>query len=141
MDKWWMTGDLGVMDQFGYLKLVDRSKDVIKSGGEWISSVDMENYPVGHPSVLEAAVVGIHHPKWEERPLALVVLRNEFKSREHEELRNELNLHLLQKFPKWQLPDKILFVDEIPRTSVGKIAKRVIRDQHKDEYLQLKTNN
>lgn len=135
-DKYWKTGDVGYIDELGYLKLVDRAKDLIKSGGEWISSVDMENYLMAHPYVLEAVVVGIPHPRWEERPLALVVLREEYRDKPAEEVERELKEHLSKKFAKWQLPDKILFVREIPKTSVGKFDKKVIREQYKDLYMR-----
>ena len=135
-DKYWKTGDVGYIDELGYLKLVDRTKDLIKSGGEWISSVDMENYLMTHPYVLEAAVVGIPHPRWEERPLALVVLREEYRDKPAEEVERELKEYLSKKFAKWQLPDKILFVREIPKTSVGKFDKKVIREQYKDLYMR-----
>ena len=111
---------------------MDRIKDVIKSGGEWISSVDMENEIMCHPGVLEAAVCGVPHPKWEERPLALVVLRDEFKGKVD---RDNIINHLSKKFAKWQLPDEVKFVDEIPKTSVGKFKKSAIREQYKDEYM------
>jgi fatty-acyl-CoA synthase len=122
---------VGTMDQDGYVKITDRVKDVIKSGGEWISSVDMENEIISHPAVLDAAVVGVAHPKWEERPLALVVLRQENRDQvDAEEIRN----HLAKKFAKWQLPDTVLFVETIPKTSVGKTNKKVIRAEHQDIY-------
>ncbi len=130
-DGYWRSGDVGTMDAEGYLKITDRVKDVIKSGGEWISSVDMENAVVGHPAVLEAAVVGVAHPKWQERPLALVKLREEAKGEVSAE---DIRSHLAGTFAKWQLPDEVLFVDEIPKTSVGKIDKKVIRAEHKDIY-------
>ena len=131
-DGYWRSGDVGTIDEEGYLKVTDRIKDVIKSGGEWISSVDMENEIVSHPSVLEAAVVGVPHPKWQERPLALVVLRPEHKATvAAEDIRN----HLSQKFAKWQLPEKVVFVDSIPKTSVGKINKKVIRQEYQTAYL------
>jgi fatty-acyl-CoA synthase len=129
-DGFFKSGDAGALDSEGYLKITDRIKDVIKSGGEWISSIDMENTLVSHPSVLEAAVVGIPHPKWDERPLALIVLREGFKSVSKDEIRG----HLTKIFAKWQLPDEILFIDAIPRTSVGKLNKRVIRMEYKDIY-------
>lgn len=130
-DGYWKSGDAGTMDPEGYLKITDRVKDIIKSGGEWISSVDMENAIVGHPAVLEAAVIGVSHPKWEERPLALVVPREEFKGKVTKE---DILEHLAKSFAKWQLPDEILFVSEISRTSVGKIDKKVLRDQYKSVY-------
>lgn len=135
-DKYWKTGDVGYIDELGYFKIVDRAKDVIKSGGEWISSIDMENWLMAHPYVLEATVVGIPHPRWEERPLALVVLREEYRSKPAEEVERELKEHLSKKFAKWQLPDKILFVKEIPKTSVGKFDKKVVREQYKDLYMR-----
>lgn len=130
-DGFWKSGDAGTIDSEGYLKITDRVKDLIKSGGEWISSVDMENEIIAHPSVLEAAVAGLQHPKWEERPVALVVLREEFKGKTKEA---DIRDHLAKKFAKWQLPESVLFVDEIPRTSVGKADKKVIRADYKDLY-------
>ena len=129
-DGYLKSGDAGSLNPEGYLKITDRIKDVIKSGGEWISSIDMENTLVSHPGVLEAAVVGIPHPKWDERPLALIILREGFKSVSKDELRD----HLSKTLAKWQLPDEILFVESIPRTSVGKLNKKVIRMEYKDIY-------
>jgi fatty-acyl-CoA synthase len=106
---------------------VDRSKDLIKSGGEWISSLDLENALMGHPAVKEAAVIGVPHPKWQERPLAVVVL-NEGTQADAEELREFLSA----KFAKWQLPDAFVFAKEIPRTSVGKFRKTALREQFVD---------
>ena len=126
-DGWLRTGDMAHIDEHGYIKLVDRSKDLIKSGGEWISSVDLENALMGHPSVKEAAVIGVAHPKWQERPLAVVVL-NEGKKVRAEELRE----FLATKFAKWQLPDAFVFAKEIPRTSVGKFLKTALREQFVD---------
>jgi fatty-acyl-CoA synthase len=125
------TGDAGCLDSEGYLKITDRIKDVIKSGGEWISSIDMENSLMSQPSILEAAVIGVFHPKWDERPLALVVLREEHKFTPKEEIQD----HLTKSFAKWQIPEDILFVDQIPRTSVGKIDKKLIRKEYEDFYL------
>ena len=130
-DGYWCSGDVGTIDSEAYLKITDRVKDVIKSGGEWISSVDMENAIVSHPGVLEAAVVGVAHPKWEERPLALVVLRKEAVGEVSED---DIREHLSKTFAKWQLPDKVMFVDQIPKTSVGKLDKKVIRTENKDVY-------
>jgi fatty-acyl-CoA synthase len=126
-DGWLRTGDMGQIDEDGYLKLVDRSKDLIKSGGEWISSLDLENALMGHPAVKEAAVIGVPHPKWQERPLAVVVL-NEGAKAEAAELRE----FLAAKFAKWQLPDAFVFAKEIPRTSVGKFRKMALREQFVD---------
>jgi fatty-acyl-CoA synthase len=131
IDGYFKTGDVGAIDPEGYLKLSDRLKDLIKSGGEWISSVDMENEIVNHPAVLEGAVVGIAHAKWEERPLALVVLRDEFKMKVE---KKEILEHLSKRFAKWQLPDEVLFVEAIPKTSVGKIDKKVIRADYEKIY-------
>jgi fatty-acyl-CoA synthase len=121
-DGWFRTGDVVSIDCEGYLKIVDRSKDVIKSGGEWISSVDLENHLMGHPAVQEAAVIGLPHPKWCERPLAAVVLRANMKATE-----DELRQWLAKKFEKWQIPDGFAFVDEIPRTATGKFLKTKLR--------------
>jgi fatty-acyl-CoA synthase len=131
-DGYWKSGDVATIDPEGYIKIVDRIKDVIKSGGEWISSVDMENEIMCHPAVLEAAVCGLPHPKWEERPLALVVLREEYKGKVNKDV---IINHLSKKFARWQLPDEVKFVDEIPKTSVGKFKKSAIREQYKDEYM------
>lgn len=130
-DGYYKSGDVGTLDSEGYLKITDRLKDLIKSGGEWISSIDMENAIISHPAVLEAAVVGAPHPKWEERPLAFCVLRREFKTKITKE---EIRKYLAETFAKWQLPDEILFVDAIRRTSVGKIDKKTIRAEYKDIY-------
>ena len=129
-DGYFKSGDAGSLDSEGYLKITDRIKDVIKSGGEWISSIDMENVLVSHPGVLEAAVIGIPHPKWDERPLALIVLREGFESVNQDEIRK----HLSKTFAKWQLPDEILFVESVPRTSVGKLNKKVMREEYKNLY-------
>ena len=126
-DGWFRTGDVGTMDEDGCLKIVDRTKDLIKSGGEWISSVDVENALVAHPAVREAAVVAVPHPKWQERPVALVVLRNGAEAT-HEELRD----FLLRTFAKWQLPDAFLFLDELPHTSTGKLLKTELRRRYQN---------
>jgi len=126
-EGWLRTGDMGHVDEYGYLKLVDRSKDLIKSGGEWISSVDLENALMSHPAVKEAAVIGVPHPKWQERPLAVVVLQ-EGKQAHAPELREFLAV----RFAKWQLPDGFVFTSEIPRTSVGKFRKNALREQFAD---------
>ncbi|MFE3189433.1 long-chain-fatty-acid--CoA ligase [Nocardia sp. NPDC059240] len=128
-EGYWRSGDVGRIDEHGYLKLTDRIKDVIKSGGEWISSIDMENAIVGHPKVREAAVIGVPHPKWQERPVALVV------TVDGEELPiAEIHGVLASSFAKWQLPQTILFVDELPRTSVGKLDKKTMRARHAGIY-------
>jgi fatty-acyl-CoA synthase len=123
-DGWLKTGDVATIDQHGYIRLVDRTKDVIKSGGEWISSVDLENELMGHPKVAEAAVIGVAHPKWAERPLACVV------AKPGEELtKEEVLAYLEPRVAKWWLPDDVVFVDEIPKTSVGKFSKKDLRDK------------
>ncbi len=127
---WFSTGDIGNIDAKGYLQLTDRAKDVIKSGGEWISSIDLENAAVGHPQVAEAAVIGVPHPKWVERPL-LIIVKNE-----NEEISKEALLKWLEdKVAKWWLPDDVVFVDAIPHTATGKILKTELREQFKDYCL------
>lgn len=128
---YWRSGDVGTIDKTGYLKVADRIKDVIKSGGEWISSIDLENTLMGHPEVLEAAVVGIPHKKWQERPLALIVTKDN-KTISNEELEELLS----ERFSKWQFPDQILTVNEIPKTSVGKFNKKEIVQKYKDLYIE-----
>jgi fatty-acyl-CoA synthase len=123
-DGWFKTGDVATMDEHGYVKIVDRAKDLVKSGGEWISSVDLENALMGHPAIKEACVVGIPHPKWDERPLAAVVFKDGTKATP-DELRNFLS----KSFSKWQIPDAFIAVDAIPRTSVGKFKKIELRQQ------------
>ena len=112
--------------------MVDRTKDLVKSGGEWISTVDLENALMAHEDVLEAVVIAVQHPKWQERPLALVVPNTSSDSQPD---KNNLYSLLLRSFQKWQLPDEILFVEEIPKTSVGKFDKKVIRAQYKEFRL------
>jgi len=123
-DGWFRTGDVAKIDPDGHILIVDRTKDVIKSGGEWISSVDLENAIMGHPKVLEAAVIGLPHPKWDERPVAFVVARPEFKGKVSED---EIKDFLKDKVAKWWLPDEVRFIDEVPKTSVGKFDKKVLR--------------
>ena len=126
-DGWFRTGDVATMDEDGYIKIVDRAKDLVKSGGEWISSVDLENTLMGHPAVKEACVVGIPHPKWQERPLAAVVLKDGAQATPE-----ELRCFLAKSFARWQLPDAFVFIDAIPRTSVGKFKKLALREQFAD---------
>ncbi len=124
------TGDVATIDAHGYMRITDRSKDVIKSGGEWISSIDIENLAMGHPAVAEAAVIGVAHPKWDERPLLIVRLK-EGRSATKDEL-----IHFLQgKIAKWWLPDDVAFVTELPHTSTGKIQKTALREQFRDYRL------
>jgi len=124
------TGDVGTIDQYGYLNITDRSKDVIKSGGEWISSIELENVAVSHPKVAEAAVIGVRHPKWDERPLLVVVLKAGQKAS-----KEELLAFLDGKIAKWWMPDDVAFVAEIPHTATGKIQKTALRVQFKDYTL------
>ncbi len=124
-DGWFRTGDVATMDEEGYVQIVDRAKDLIKSGGEWISSVGLENALMGHPAVKEACVIGIPHPKWLERPLAAIVLKKDARV-----TGGELRDWLAGRFPKWQLPDAFVFVDNIPRTSVGKFRKSALRERY-----------
>jgi fatty-acyl-CoA synthase len=126
-DGWFRTGDVGTLDARGYLAIVDRTKDLIKSGGEWISSVDLENALVAHPDVREAAVIAVPHPKWQERPVAVVVAKDGVTI-SSETLRE----FLAGKFAKWQLPDAFLFVDQLPHTSTGKLLKAELRRRYQD---------
>jgi len=124
------TGDVATIDEYGYMQITDRSKDVIKSGGEWISSIDLENLAVGHPKVAEAAVIGVRHPKWDERPLLIVV------TKPGESLGKDEILHFMQdRIAKWWLPDDVVFVDEIPHTATGKIQKTTLRERFRDYAL------
>ncbi len=124
------TGDVATLDRYGYMQITDRSKDVIKSGGEWISSIDLENLAVGHPKVAEAAVIGVRHPKWDERPLLVIVLKQGQSA-----TKNELLSFLEGKVAKWWIPDDVVFVSEIPHTATGKIQKTVLRHQFRDYAL------
>ena len=124
------TGDVATMDPYGYMQVTDRSKDVIKSGGEWISSIDLENLAVGHPKVAEAAVIGIRHPKWDERPLLVVVMKTGESMG-----KDEILGYVEGKIAKWWMPDDVVFVDEIPHTATGKIQKTTLRERFKDYRL------
>jgi fatty-acyl-CoA synthase len=124
------TGDVATIDPCGYMQITDRSKDVIKSGGEWISSIELENLAVGHPKVAEAAVIGVHHPKWDERPLLVVVAKpGESVSKD------DILCYMQGKVAKWWMPDDVVFVDEIPHTAAGKIQKTTLRERFKDYQL------
>lgn len=129
VDGWLHTGDVVTVDEEGFIKIVDRIKDVVKSGGEWISSVDLENALMAHEAVFEAAVIGLPHPTWQERPVACVVLKEAYKDKVSKE---ELIAYLDTQFAKWWLPDEILFLEEIPKSSVGKFLKRALREEYKD---------
>jgi fatty-acyl-CoA synthase len=123
-DGWLRTGDVAAADRYGFLRLVDRTKDLIKSGGEWIGSVELENEIMAHPKVAEAAVIAVPHPKWVERPLACVVVKpGETLTAE------EVIAHLEPRVAKWWLPDAVEFIDEVPKTSVGKFSKRTLREK------------
>ena len=129
-DGWFDTGDIATIDPMGYMQITDRDKDVIKSGGEWISSIEIENVAVGCPGVAEAAVIGLRHPKWSERPL-LIIVRDEGS-----DIGKEKILAFLEgKIAKWWMPDDVAFVDEIPHTATGKIQKMELREQFKDYSL------
>jgi fatty-acyl-CoA synthase len=124
------TGDVATIDRYGYMQITDRAKDVIKSGGEWISSIELENLAIGHPKVVEAAVIGVKHPKWDERPLLIVVLKKgQSASRE------DILAFMRGKTASWWMPDDVIFVDEIPHTATGKIQKTTLRERYKDFIL------
>ena len=129
-DGYFDTGDVATIDPEGFMQITDRAKDVIKSGGEWISSIDLENAAVGHPAIAEAAVIGVFHPKWEERPL-LIVVRKPGK----DVAKGELLAFLVGKIAKWWMPDDVVFVDELPHTATGKLLKTRLREQFKDYKL------
>jgi len=129
-DGWLPTGDVGTIDPDGYLQITDRSKDMIKSGGEWISSIELENVAVGHPAVAEAAVIGVRHPRWSERPL-LIVVRKPGASVDREAMLGFYE----DKIAKWMMPDDVVFVEELPHTATGKLSKRTLREQFKDYQL------
>jgi len=135
-DGWLRTGDLAVIEPSGFVRITDRVKDVIKSGGEWISSVELENALMAHPAVLEACVVGVPDERWGERPLAAVVLR-EGSSAGPEELRD----FLAGKVARWQVPERWVFIDAVPKTSVGKFDKKAVRARYADGSLDVTTVN
>jgi fatty-acyl-CoA synthase len=132
MDGWFRTGDVVTIDPEGFVQIVDRTKDLVKSGGEWISSQDLENAIMAHPKVLEAAVIAVPHPKWQERPLACVVPKPDFKD---SLTKAELFEHLRGRFDKMYIPDDIVFIEAVPKTSVGKFDKKVLRAEYKDYQL------
>jgi len=129
-DGWLRTGDVATMDEIGRIRLVDRTKDLIKSGGEWISSVELENELMAHPKIKEAAVIGVPHPRWSERPVACVVTEPGV-----ELTKDEVLEFLAPRVAKWQLPDDVVFIDEVPKTSVGKFSKRTLRERFADHVL------
>jgi 3-(methylthio)propionyl---CoA ligase len=128
---WFPTGDVATIDADGYMQITDRSKDVIKSGGEWISSIDLENIAIAHPAIAEAAVIGVHHAKWDERPIVVAVKRPG-----HELSREELLRFYEGKIAKWWMPDDVVFVSELPHTATGKLSKLTLRQQFKDYRLK-----
>jgi fatty-acyl-CoA synthase len=123
-DGYFDTGDIANIDDEGFIQLTDRAKDIIKSGGEWISSIDLENAAVGHSEVAEAAVIGVPHPKWDERPLLIVVRRDGSNLS-----KEAILVYLGQKVAKWWLPDDVIFVDELPHTATGKLLKTQLREE------------
>ena len=129
-DGFFDTGDVATMDPHGYMQITDRAKDVIKSGGEWISSIDLENLAIGHPSVAEAAVVGVKHPKWDERPLLVIVLKQGESAS-----RDDILAFMRGKIANWWMPDDVVFVKDIPHTATGKILKTALREQFRDYVL------
>jgi fatty-acyl-CoA synthase len=129
-DGFFDTGDVATIDRHGYMQITDRSKDVIKSGGEWISSIDLENLAVGHPKVAEAAVIGVRHPRWDERPLLVVVPK-----KGEAVAKDDILAFMRGKVASWWMPDDVVFVDEIPHTATGKIQKAILRERFKD-WLQ-----
>jgi acyl-CoA synthetase (AMP-forming)/AMP-acid ligase II len=129
-DGWFRTGDVSTIDADGCMQIVDRSKDVIKSGGEWISSIDVENAAMGHPEVAEAAVIGLPHPKWGERPLLVVVPKQG-----RQPGKESILAFLGDKIAKWQLPDDVVFVAELPHGATGKVLKTRLREQLGDYRL------
>jgi fatty-acyl-CoA synthase len=129
VEGWFRTGDVATIDAEGCMQIVDRSKDVIKSGGEWISSIDLENAAMGHPDVAEAAVIGLPHPKWDERPLLVV-------AKPGSALAADAIIGFLEgKVARWQLPDEIAFVAEMPHGAIGKVLKTRLREMFKDHRL------
>jgi 3-(methylthio)propionyl---CoA ligase len=126
-DGWFRTGDVARMDADGFLTITDRAKDVIKSGGEWISSIDIENLVVSHPAVMDAAVIAARHARWQERPLLLVHRRQGA-----EVTKDEILAFLSDKIAKWWLPDDVVFVDGLPHTATGKLLKTRLREQYSD---------
>jgi fatty-acyl-CoA synthase len=132
-DGWLRTGDVGTLDAEGFIRLTDRAKDVIKSGGEWISSMELENLIMAHPAVAEAAVIGVPDDQWGERPLAAVVLRSDAAPVTPDELR----AYLGERLPRWQLPERWCFISEVPKTSVGKFQKTTLRAQYASGALDV----
>ena len=131
IDGWFDTGDVATIDENNYLTIVDRSKDVIKSGGEWISSIDLENVAVGHPELAECCVIGARHPKWDERPI-LLAIKTPGASVSEQDVLNYLD----DKIVKWWMPDAVIFVEELPHTATGKLHKLPLRQQYENYLLE-----
>jgi len=131
-DGWLRTGDVGTLDEYGFIQLTDRAKDVIKSGGEWISSMELENVLMAHPDVAEAAVIGVEDEKWGERPLAAVVLRPGA-----DVTADKLRAFMAEQIPRWQLPERWCFIAEVPKTSVGKFSKRIMREAYLGGHYEI----
>jgi fatty-acyl-CoA synthase len=129
-DQWFDTGDVAMLHTDGTMQITDRAKDVIKSGGEWISSVELENAAIGCPGVAEAAAIGVYHPKWDERPLLLVV-----RKASSSVTAAQIAAHLAEHVAKWWLPDEILFVESLPHTATGKLLKTALRAEYRDHVL------
>ena len=129
-DGWFHTGDVATIDPDGYMQIVDRRNDVIKSGGEWISSIDLENAAVAHPDIAEAAVVAVPHPRWAERPLLIVTPRTDRRPQ-----RSDLLAFLGEQFPSWMLPDEVVVLDELPHTATGKVMKTRLREMFRNHPL------
>jgi fatty-acyl-CoA synthase len=132
VDGWFPTGDVATIDAEGYMQITDRSKDVIKSGGEWISSIEIENIAMAHPAIAMAACIGMQHPKWDERPIVVVV-----KKLGAEVTREEVLKFYEGKTAKWQIPDDVIFVGAIPLGATGKMLKTRLREQLKDYELPI----
>jgi fatty-acyl-CoA synthase len=132
LDGWFRTGDVATIDPEGYIQIMDRTKDLVKSGGEWISSVDLENAIMGHPKVMECAVIAVFHPKWQERPVACVVPLPRYRG---ELTKDEILEFLRGRVAKWWLPDDVIFIEAVPKTSVGKFNKRALREQFQNYEL------
>jgi len=134
VDGWFRTGDVATIDANGYMQIMDRTKDLVKSGGEWISSVDLENAIMAHPKVMEAAVIAVFHPKWQERPLACIAPLEQYRG---DITKQEILEFLSERVAKWWLPDDVVFLEAVPKTSVGKFNKRALREQFQDYVLPL----
>ena len=134
VDGWFPTGDVSTIDADGNMQITDRSKYVIKSGGEWISSIDIENVAIAHPAVLIAACISVHHPKWDERPLLVVVKKTEILQDE-QSLKKDILAFFEGKVAKWWIPDDVTFIDQMPLTATGKLMKLKLRELFKDHRL------